>query len=74
MENLDCPVFVTVLPQAAQCFDNRSIAVTIDVAMEHICTVGIVTLDLRSKATTQEVTRAVSEVVRGTNLPEGARA
>ncbi len=38
------------------------------VAVEQVCAAGILTPDLDGKATTKEVTRAVVEAIRGTNI------
>jgi len=40
-------------------------------AVEQVCAAGVLTPDLGGKATTKEVTRAVCEAVRGTNIRPG---
>jgi tartrate dehydrogenase/decarboxylase/D-malate dehydrogenase len=42
-------------------------AAALMVAVEQVCGAGIVTPDLGGKSSTQEVTRAVCEAVRGAN-------
>ena len=51
---------------------ERAAAAALMAAVEQVCAAGIVTPDLGGGATTAEVTRAVVEAVRGTNLPDAA--
>ena len=48
---------------------ERQAAAAMMAAVEQVCAAGVLTPDLGGKATTQDVTRAVCEAIRGANIP-----